>query len=71
MSRGGLGRPGLRPFSWASAGGPVLWVLFSPIGVGEKHCHLCGSDHAATLNKPVCPKCYRKYKKVLTFPTDR
>ena len=37
----------------------------------EKQCHLCGSDHPATLNKPACPKCYRKHKKVLTFPTGQ
>lgn len=33
----------------------------------EKHCHICGSEHAATLLKPVCRSCYRKYKDVLEF----
>lgn len=47
------------------------WNRYKNRDYKEKHCHLCGSNHAATLNKPACPKCYRKYKKALTFPTDQ
>ena len=47
------------------------WNRYKNRDYKEKYCHLCGNDHAATLNKPVCPKCYRKYKKVLTFPADQ
>ena len=46
------------------------WNKYKNRDYKEKHCHVCGSDHAATLNKPACLKCYRKYKKVLNFPTD-
>jgi phosphatidylserine/phosphatidylglycerophosphate/cardiolipin synthase-like enzyme len=44
------------------------WNKYKNADYVEKHCHLCGSGHAATFNKPVCPKCYRKHRKVLTFP---
>ena len=47
------------------------WSKYKNRDYQDKHCHLCGSDHAATLNKPACPKCYRKHKKVLTFPADQ
>ena len=47
------------------------WNRYKNKDFKEKHCHLCGNDHAATLNKPACPKCYRKHKKVLTFPADQ
>ncbi len=33
----------------------------------EQHCHTCGKEHAATLLKPLCIACYRKYKDVLQF----
>ncbi len=33
----------------------------------EKHCHICGSEHAATLLKPACRSCYGKYRDVLEF----
>lgn len=46
------------------------WNKYKNRDYEEKRCHLCGADHAATLNKPVCLKCYRKYKKILNFPTD-
>ena len=46
------------------------WNKYKNRDYKEKHCHLCGSDHAATLNKPACLKCYRKYKTVLSFSTD-
>ena len=36
MSRGGLAVLVCVFFSWASAGGPVLWVLFFPGGVGKR-----------------------------------
>ena len=46
-----------------------IWNRYKNRDYKEKHCHLCGSDHAATLSKPACAKCYRKYKEVLAFPT--
>ena len=33
----------------------------------EKHCHVCGNEHSATMAKPLCRDCYRKYKDVLEF----
>jgi len=36
----------------------------------EKHCHTCGKEHSATIAKPVCLSCHRKYRRVLTFPAS-
>lgn len=33
----------------------------------EKHCHLCGKEHGATLAKPVCLDCYRAYRDQFEF----
>jgi hypothetical protein len=27
----------------------------------EKYCHMCGAEHAATMNRPLCTDCYPKY----------
>ena len=43
------------------------WKRYENEKYEEKHCHTCGNEHAATLLKPVCRACYRKYKKVLEF----
>ena len=43
------------------------WNRFKNEGYGEKYCHLCGSDHEATMSKPVCLACYRKYRTMLEF----
>ena len=36
----------------------------------EMHCHTCGKEHSATIAKPVCLSCHRKYRRVLTFPAS-
>ena len=46
------------------------WNRYKNEKYEEKHCHLCGNEHGATLVKPVCSKCHRKYKKDLTFPAE-
>ena len=33
----------------------------------EKHCHICGIEHKATLLKPLCWACFPRYKDVFTF----
>ena len=33
----------------------------------EKHCHTCGRQNAATLLKPLCFDCYKKYGDLFTF----
>ena len=43
------------------------WKRFENKAYEEKHCHVCGTEQKATLLKPVCPSCYRKYKDVLEF----
>ena len=43
------------------------WKRFDNKAYEEKHCHVCGTEQKATLLKPVCPSCYRKYKDVLEF----
>lgn len=45
------------------------WKRYENEKYEEKHCHTCGNEHAATLLKPVCRTCHRKYKKVLEFPS--
>ena len=36
----------------------------------EKNCHTCGNEYAATLLKPLCLTCYKKYKDVFEFAGD-
>ena len=45
------------------------WKRFENKSYEEKHCHICGSEFASTLLKPLCLACYRKYKDVLEFAT--
>ena len=43
------------------------WKRYENKTYEEKHCHTCGKEHTATLLKPLCPSCYKKYKDVLEF----
>ncbi len=43
------------------------WKRYENPDYEEKHCHTCGKEHKATMSKPACPSCYRKYRRVLTF----
>ena len=43
------------------------WRRFNNEEYEEKHCHTCGKEHGASMLKPVCIACYRKYKDVLEF----
>ena len=43
------------------------WRRFGNKEYEEKHCHTCGNEHTASLLKPVCRACFRKYKDVLEF----
>ncbi len=43
------------------------WNRFKNEDYEEKHCHTCGKEHEATMKKPVCLNCYRKYRNVLEF----
>ncbi len=43
------------------------WRRYSNAEYEEKHCHTCGKEHTASMSKPVCIACYRKYKDVLEF----
>ena len=45
-----------------------IWKRFGNKNFKEKYCHTCGEEHSTTLLKPLCPKCYRKYKDILEFP---
>ena len=42
-----------------------IWNRFKNEDFEEKCCHTCGKEHEATMKKPVCLSCYRKYKDVL------
>ena len=43
------------------------WNVYKNGEYEEKHCHTCGNGHKATLFKPLCPACYRKYKDIFEF----
>ena len=43
------------------------WNRFKNPDYEEKHCHLCGKEHDATLAKPVCLDCYRAYRDQFDF----
>ena len=55
---------GLEPFL---KGCYTSWNRFKNADYEEKHCHTCGKEHKATMSKPVCLTCYRKYRNVLEF----
>ena len=44
------------------------WNRFKNDEYEEEHCHLCGKEHSATMVKPVCYACFKKYKDVFEFP---
>ncbi len=44
------------------------WSRYKNEEYEEEHCHLCGKEHSATMIKPVCYACYKKYKDVFDFP---
>ena len=43
------------------------WNRYKNEEYEEEHCHTCGNEHKATLLKPLCSACYRKYKDVFEF----
>ena len=43
------------------------WKRYENDSYEEKHCHTCGSKHAATLIKPLCGACYTKFKDLFKF----
>ena len=44
-----------------------IWKRYGNKEYAEKHCHICGKDHTATLLKPACLTCFRKFKDSLEF----
>ena len=45
------------------------WARYENKVYKENHCHLCGKDHDATLQRPVCRPCFKRHKTSYTFPT--
>ena len=43
------------------------WRRYENEEYEENHCHTCGTEHAATMLKPVWYTCYKKYKDVFEF----
>ena len=43
------------------------WNRFKNEEYEEQYCHTCGKEHKATMKRPVCLSCFRKYKNVLEF----
>ncbi len=37
------------------------WSRWQNENYPEKYCHICGNQHTATMAKPFCVSCYRKY----------
>ena len=46
------------------------WARYKNKAYQEKHCHLCGKDHDATLQHPVCRSCFKRHRASFTFPSD-
>ena len=46
------------------------WKRYKNETYKEKNCHTCGNEYAATLLKPLCLTCYKKYKDVFEFAND-
>ena len=46
------------------------WRRYKNETYKEKNCHTCGNEYAATLLKPLCLTCYKKYKDVFEFADD-
>ena len=46
------------------------WKRYENKEYEENHCHTCGNEHAATLLKPLCLVCYKKYKDVFKFAVN-
>lgn len=46
------------------------WSRYKNNAYKEKHCHLCGNDHDATLQRPVCRPCFRKHRDSLKFAAN-
>ena len=47
------------------------WNRYKNETYEEEHCHTCGKAHVATLLKPLCGACYRKYKNVSNFRSGK
>ena len=46
------------------------WNQYKNAAYEDKYCHTCGKAHAATLRKPLCAPCYKKYADMFTFVTS-
>lgn len=44
------------------------WNRYKNEEYEERHCHLCGKEHAATILKPVCYPCYKRDEKLYKWP---
>ena len=42
------------------------WTKFKNKDYEENYCHACGKDHKTSMAKPLCLKCYRKYRSKLS-----
>ena len=43
------------------------WKRYENMNYAENHCHVCGTNHSASLSKPLCLGCYKKYRGVFKF----
>ena len=43
------------------------WKRYENPEYTENHCHTCGKEYAATLLKPMCRTCFKKYKDFFEF----
>ncbi|MFN3372167.1 MAG: phospholipase D family protein [Chloroflexus sp.] len=42
-----------------------VWKKYENPTYQEKYCHICGKEHSSTMNKPLCPDCYKQQSKKL------
>ena len=43
------------------------WKRYENMNYAENHCHVCGTNHSASLSKPLCLGCYKKYQGAFKF----
>lgn len=61
----------------ANAGRPYCgdhyrsWNRYKNLEWEEKYCHTCGKEQTATMAKPLCLVCYRKFKKWVDSTTEQ
>ncbi len=62
--KAGIPADPLRPYC---GGCFATWNRYKKLDYEEKYCHMCSNESTASMEKPLCLSCYRKYKDVFEF----